>query len=328
MTGRGGALSRALARLAERRVSVRAGDAAETAAPAAPAANANGRAAAREEVGVESFLPGGVLINAFGKFYLHERLRSEIEKPKRAWGRFPVTTSKRAFLHRDLEPFAAHGFADAIFLDLETCGLSNAPVFLAGTMHWNGSDYVVRQYFARDYAEEAALIDALVRLLADFTTVVTYNGKSFDLPFLADRASLHKVPFTPPRAHVDLLHHARRRWMGILPNCRLVTLELEVCGRRRVGDVPSGEVPGLYHDFVKHGAAHRLIPVFHHNLLDVITMDEILRALVKDPARGTMVEDALPPREDWDRMSEDEQRVAREMEEVPPGADRKETVEP
>src|SRR5262249_20346213 len=117
------------------------------------------------------------------------------------------------------------------------------------------------------------------------------------------------------RHHVDLLHHARRRWLGQLPNCRLVTLELEVTKRRRVGDVPSGEVPGLYHDFVKHGAAHRLIPVFHHNLLDVITMDQILRALVRDPARGTIVEDAPPAA--WDALSEDEQRVAREMDEAP-----------
>jgi uncharacterized protein YprB with RNaseH-like and TPR domain len=67
---------------------------------------------------------------------------------------------------------------------------------------------------------------------------------------------------------------------GVLPNCRLVTLEWHVCRRRRVGDVPGSEVPELYHDFVKYGAPHRLIPVFHHNLLDVITMDEILRALV------------------------------------------------
>jgi len=310
VTGRGGALSRALARMAERRVTVRDADA------RVPVA-AYGPASAREEVGVDTFLPCGVLENAFGKVYLHERLRSEIEKPKKAWGRYPVTAHKRAFLHRDLEPFAALGFGDAIFLDLETCGLSNAPVFLAGTMHWNGSDYVVRQYFARDYAEEAALVDELVRLLAGFTTVVTYNGKSFDVPFLADRASLNKVPFTRPRAHLDLLHHARRRWLGVLPNCRLVTLEAEVCKRRRVGDVPSGEVPGLYHDYVKHGAAHRLIPVFHHNLLDVITMDEILRALIRDPARGTMVEDGPLPPAAWDTLSEDEQRVAREFEEAP-----------
>jgi len=96
-----------------------------------------------------------------------------------------------------------------------------------------------------------------------------------------------------PARHIDLVHHARRRWNGILPNCRLITLELHICKRRRSGDVPSAEVPGLYHDFVKYGGAHRLIPVFHHNLLDVTTMDEILRALVGDPP-PELCEEELP----------------------------------
>jgi hypothetical protein len=80
---------------------------------------------------------------------------------------------------------------------------------------------------------------------------------------------------------VDLLHAARRRWKTALPDCRLQTLELHVCGRRRFGDVPSEEVPGLYHDFVRRGDPYRLIPVFHHNLLDVVTMAEILSALCR-----------------------------------------------
>ena len=82
----------------------------------------------------------------------------------------------------------------------------------------------------------------------------------------------------PPR-HVDLLHIARRRWKGELRDCRLQTLEYHVCRRRRVGDVAGEEMPGLYHDYVKSGDPYRLIPVFHHNMLDVITMSEILRVL-------------------------------------------------
>ena len=289
MIERGGALARVLARLAERRMRASAGPVSDLAEPPLAAL----RDVTREAVGVESFLPGGVLENGYGKVYLHERLRSEIEPRTKKWGRYPSKLSRRFFLHEELEAFALTGCADTVFFDLETCGLSNAPVFLAGTMHWNGSDYVVRQYFARDYSEEAALVDELARFLSGFATVVSYNGKSYDVPFLADRASLHRVPFTRPARHVDLVHHARRRWTGILPNCRLVTLEAHICRRRRVGDMPSDQIPGLYHDYVKYGAAHRLIPLFHHNLLDVTTMDEILRALVGDPPTE-VCEEELP----------------------------------
>jgi uncharacterized protein YprB with RNaseH-like and TPR domain len=90
---------------------------------------------------------------------------------------------------------------------------------------------------------------------------------------------VHGVRLALPPHHLDLLHAARRRWREDLPDCRLQTLERHVCGRWRTGDVPGDEVPGLYHDYVREGDPWRLIPVFHHNLLDVITMAEILRAL-------------------------------------------------
>jgi uncharacterized protein YprB with RNaseH-like and TPR domain len=280
-------LAETLARLAERRVhggNPAAPELDPRAAPRPPLKRAGPEPGIeRHEVGVDSYLPGGVLENAYGRCYLHERLRSDIERREKGWGRFRVKPTRRAFLHAELETLVERGLEGCVFVDLETGGFASSPVFLAGTMHWNGSDYVVRQYFARDYAEEAALVDELTRFLASFDTVISYNGKSYDVPFLGDRAALHHVAFTRPPRHLDLLHHARRRWKGVYRDCRLVTLELYVCKRRRSGDVPSDEVPGLYHDFVKYGGAHRLVPVFHHNLLDVITMDELLRELVQDP---------------------------------------------
>jgi uncharacterized protein YprB with RNaseH-like and TPR domain len=173
----------------------------------------------------------------------------------------------------------------ALFLDLETGGLASSPVFLAGTMHWNGEDFVLRQYFARHYGEEAALLRALAEAARGFEYLVTFNGKSYDVPFLTGRAVVHGERIALPPRHLDLLHLARRRWKTRLQDCRLQTLETHVCRRRRAGDVPSEEVPGLYHDFVRHGDPYRLVPVFHHNMLDVITMGEVLRALCQpEPA--------------------------------------------
>jgi uncharacterized protein YprB with RNaseH-like and TPR domain len=192
------------------------------------------------------------------------------------WGRLPDPPAAEP----ELIALAHHGLERAVFLDLETGGLSSSPVFLAGTMRWNGADFVLRQYFARHYGEEPALIEAVVEACRDAEFLVTYNGKSYDAPFLRGRAVVHGVPVALPPRHLDLLHVARRRWRDQLPDCRLQTLEWHVCRRRRSGDVPSEEVPGLYHDFVRRGDAWRLVPVFHHNLLDVITMGEILRALV------------------------------------------------
>lgn len=251
-------------------------------APAAPSAS-------RVASGVEEFLPGGEWRDARGAVYVHERLRSEIEKPR---GKAEPLVAC-AGSHPELVALAAAGLERALFLDLETGGLASSPVFLAGTMHWNGEDFVLRQYFARHYGEEAALLRALDEAARGFEFLVTFNGRSYDVPFLRARAVIHAERVALPPRHVDLLHLARRRWKGTLPDCRLQTLELHVCRRRRSGDVPGEEVPGLYHDFVRSGEPWRLIPVFHHNLLDVLTMADVLRELcgpgpstAPRPARG------------------------------------------
>ena len=67
-----------------------------------------------------------------------------------------------------------------------------------------------------------------------------------------------------------------------------------MCRRRRYGDVAGDEVPGLYHDFVRHGDPYRLVPVFHHNLLDVITMGELLAALCRGREPGRVRAHAMP----------------------------------
>lgn len=231
---------------------------------------------AAAEVGVEAFLPGGEWSDAQGgTVYVHERLRSDVEQRCAHWGRLAEAPAGEP----ELAAVAHRGLERVLFLDLETGGLSSSPVFLAGTMHWNGEDFVLRQYFARHYGEEATLLRALHEAARGFETLITFNGKSYDAPFLATRALIHGVTLAMPPHHLDLLHASRRRWKGRVRDCRLQTLEFHVCRRRRSGDVPGEEVPGLYHDFVKHGDAWRLVPVFHHNLLDVITMAEILRAL-------------------------------------------------
>ena len=233
------------------------------------------RTAGPDPVGVEAFLPGGEWRGDHGAVFVHECLRSQVERRGDHWGRLEAPPEGED----EIAALSRLGLESALFLDLETCGLASSPVFLAGTMAWNGSDFVMRQYFARHYGEEAALLAALGEAARGFEFLVTFNGKSYDAPFLVGRAMLNRVGLALPPRHLDLLHPARRRWRHSLPDCRLQTLELYVCRRRRSGDVPGEVVPGLYHDFVRRGDPWRLVPVFHHNLLDVITMAEIMRAL-------------------------------------------------
>lgn len=165
---------------------------------------------------------------------------------------------------------------DVIFFDLETTGFCCCPLFLAGTLKFKPDGWTVEQLLARDYSEEAALIRAIDDHVNGFSHLVTFNGKSFDIPYIRERAKYHRLNFSPPLNHFDLLHHARRKWKSRLPNCRLRTLEYYILGKRYWGSIDSWEVPCIYHRFVHTNDARRLIEVLRHNLLDIVSTAELL----------------------------------------------------
>ncbi len=170
--------------------------------------------------------------------------------------------------------------SDLLFCDIETTGLSAAnPLFLIGTMRFLGDEPRLQLYLARDFDEEKAVLEAFSKVVRG-KTLITFNGKSFDWPFIEGRARRHKVNLPEPAGHYDLLFSARRRYRTELPNCKLQTLEMGVCKRGRKGDIPSSQIPERYHDFVDmHRAgqgAYLLSPVLFHNALDVLTMAELI----------------------------------------------------
>jgi hypothetical protein len=165
---------------------------------------------------------------------------------------------------------------DVLFVDLETTGLGSTPLFLIGTMGWEGGGLVVRQYFARNYAEEPAVVRLFLDLLRRKPLLVSFNGKSFDMPYVRVRAAANGLPYVEPANHFDLLHVSRRIWRGYLPDCRLQTLERHVCGRTRTGDIPGADIPQAYHDFVRTGDARQMGECLRHNRLDLITLADLM----------------------------------------------------
>ncbi len=162
------------------------------------------------------------------------------------------------------------------FLDTETTGLaggSGTCAFLVGVGRITPDGFQVRQFFMRDYGEESSQLHALSESLADVQVLVTYNGKSFDVPLLETRyrMSRRKPPFSS-MAHLDLLYGARRLWRLRFESCRLVELESRILGHERLDDVPGMLIPTIYFDYVRTGRAARLAPVFLHNALDIVTL--------------------------------------------------------
>ena len=176
------------------------------------------------------------------------------------------------------------------FLDTETTGLaggSGTYAFLIGVGRITSKGFSLRQFFLREFAEEKSMLAALAEHLNEFDILVTYNGKTYDQPLLETRYRMNRQP--PPFArlpHIDLLHGARRIWKLRFENCRLSHLEHQVLGFEREGDLPGELIPYVYFEYLRSGEASRLIPIFHHNAIDILTLG-CLTALVPAAFRAS-----------------------------------------
>ena len=179
-----------------------------------------------------------------------------------------------------LEPLKASQPAAAALIDTETAGFHGRPLFLIGLVRYREGGLALTQYFARSYAEEAGVLAKLAEELPGLDLLISFNGKAFDWPFVRDRMAYHRIQCRAAIPHLDLLHPSRRRWRSQLPNCKLQTLERYLSGRWRSGDIPSEQIPQRYHDYVREQDARLIAPIFHHNRMDLITMVELLIALV------------------------------------------------
>jgi uncharacterized protein len=207
---------------------------------------------------------------------------------------------------------------NVLFIDLETTGLAGGAgtyAFLVGCAWFappspsasarQGGVFRTRQFFLSAYAGERALLDGLAQLASSIGGIVSFNGKSFDLPLIETRYLFHRLP-TPFAGlpHVDMLHPARRLWRGEddeaagrTSSCRLGVLEEALCGMRRDGDVAGFEIPARYFNYVRTGDARPLERVFEHNRLDLISLAlmtaEASRLLEEGASAARTVREAL-----------------------------------
>jgi len=175
--------------------------------------------------------------------------------------------------------------SDGLFLDTETTGLAGGAgtmAFLIGLGWFEEGNFHVRQILARDFNEEAAALAYLDEIAEGKKFLITFNGKAFDVNLLSSRFILNRMQSDlAGLPHLDLLHPSRRILGHRLGNCRLVTLEVDILGIQREGDIPGWEIPQRYFDWLRRRDPLLLVDIFEHNRLDVISMAALTAHLVE-----------------------------------------------
>ena len=239
---------------------------------------------------IEEWSSGEVVRNQFGEHFETERLFARHKRHGCA------DVGALAELQNDLLGPLGEDQMPAVaperwaFLDTETTGLAGgcgSYAFLIGIGRITREGFRLRQFLMREYVEEGSLLAALETHLSEFDVLITYNGKSYDQPLLETRyrMALREPPFGRLH-HVDLLHGARRLWKLRLETCRLMELEEQILGVHREGDLPGEMIPHVYFDYLRSREAQRLVPILHHNAIDILTL-ACLTAIVPLAFRST-----------------------------------------
>lgn len=205
-------------------------------------------------------------------------------------GRFVPGQAAR---HIDALSAAASGPPETwCFVDTETSGLSGGTgtwVFLFGAAWLRGDRLMVEQFLLTRLDAEPMLLERIGTALAEATLLVTYNGKSFDVPLLGTRCRL-AAGTDPPEVrslaariesldHLDLLHPVRRAFARRWPDCRLGTVEARLLDFHRAADLPGSEAPAVWLDWLRRGDAARLPDVIEHNRNDLLSLTALIPAL-------------------------------------------------
>lgn len=175
-----------------------------------------------------------------------------------------------------------HEKEDFLFFDIETLGLFNRPIILIGVAKFNGENLLINQYFLKDLTQEPAALNEFSSFIGPNTVLASYNGKSFDVPYIRERLSYYGMQSHIEKPHFDMLHFSRRAWRNKYPNCRLVTLEKYLFGIERNDDVPSALVPEFYETYLRTGNIGPVIPIIEHNRQDLITLTMIFSKLYEE----------------------------------------------
>jgi hypothetical protein len=170
-----------------------------------------------------------------------------------------------------------------LMLDTETSGLAGGTgtmAFLVGLARIEADTLVVRQYVVTGFSAEAAMLAAVREWVAAADCLVTFNGKSFDVPLLKTRYALlrERHPFDEI-AHADLLHATRRRLRDDWPDCRLKTTEELALGFTRINDMPGSEVPLAWQRWLRHRDPAPVPRILDHNREDLVSLAALLAVL-------------------------------------------------
>ncbi len=166
-----------------------------------------------------------------------------------------------------------------LYFDIETTGFSpsSSSLYLIGAVYFDGSRYMLRQWFADDRESEAGIISSFLDFSRNFSALVNYNGTVFDIPFIIRKSELHGISCDfSGMVNFDIYKFIQPvKNIFKLENLKQKTIE-EFMGAERSDRYSGGELINIYHEYLKKKDDGMLKLLLLHNHDDITGMVKIL----------------------------------------------------
>lgn len=170
------------------------------------------------------------------------------------------------------------------FLDIETTGLdrNKRMIYLVGVLAYDlpSKTWILKQYFANSMDKEAKLLRLLMEDLSSYEKIITYNGDSFDIPFINHRLKVNNIDdFINREKSFDIYRIIREnRHYLTLENLKLKTIE-ESLGFHREDKYSGFDCIGFYYEYLKTRDLGLKKDILKHNYDDLVHMLDIMEIL-------------------------------------------------
>jgi uncharacterized protein YprB with RNaseH-like and TPR domain/DNA-directed RNA polymerase subunit M/transcription elongation factor TFIIS len=170
---------------------------------------------------------------------------------------------------------------DFAIVDIETLGLSERPIILLGIAKPTKDHVCTRQFLLRDIQDEPSAIWALISQLEPNSSLITFNGRSFDIPYIKQRLAYYGLDAILDNPHFDMLHFTRRALRNKLTDCKLDTVEKYI-GIKRDINIPGALVPHFYDTYLRTKNPGPLVAIVEHNKQDLLTLGTLFSKLYEE----------------------------------------------
>ena len=164
--------------------------------------------------------------------------------------------------------------------DIETTGLNSkyCKVILVGILYIKNKKTIIKQFFASSQDKEKELLTEFINHIKDFKHHITFNGLTFDIPFLNSRLKKYDIDYVLDKSDdIDILRLVKPYKENLsLSDCKLKTIE-KYLGIERADTISGKESVELYKEFENTQDIELKEKILLHNYEDIYYLGHMFK---------------------------------------------------